>query len=343
MNNTNMCEKRYELYENALPVLREMCLSYINTFPPHVVELVRRIPFDDLIGCRKYLGEYYSFWLGETLSIPDQEILLDAGLASFLGRSYVVIQDLLIDDYKNHDPNLIFSIGLFLASSIEEYLSIVPAPSKFLQSFHGLLSTFIEANIVDQRKHRHLLSPFDDTAILELGEKTCVANCTVVALSLFAEKEFAIEPISNVINRSIIGLQICEDIMDWEEDLIRENHTLPVTLSIQMFIKDCPQLADELLEAPATFVNDLRQQIYHPDTLEQLLHEANKHFSIAINDLSQFSSSPIDDHLRAAIKRNNNLLEVLRNMLVRADNVSRYSAEAKTIVDTTLKQNFGKP
>lgn len=303
----------YAPFDNAVLKLRERCLRYLQSLPAPLAGLLvgENIDIDHLEGRERLFGEFFTFWIGSTLGITDDQTLQTASFASFFLRGYVVLQDWTVDERTKFDPNLVRLSGILLAKSIEYYQSLVPFEPKFWDYFHKYLDEFTIGNVVEQSKHRDEIRVYEEEDIRRLGEKTCIVNVPIAVLALYSKREDVLNRLTTAIENAMIGIQILDDILDWRDDLESGIYTHLLTLAIQEVLSELKGKKETTGRPRVPSRELIEKRVLLSDVVERMLDTCNSHLGRAIVQLSFFEYSPISLHLGFIIQRNKEIKERL--------------------------------
>ena len=286
----------YSPFQRQLLKLRRRYRSYLKSLPDNFYRLVG--DWDFVFGKNRFLGEYFCFWLGHTLGIDDEELLQKASLGALFGRAFVAIQDRLMDEEKTYHPELDLLKNLFFQKFIKNFQQLLPLDHRFWIYFEKYYREYITGNYLELERRRSGTTQFPKTALSKIYRKTAIAKIPVAILALKAGKEKEIQPLNRALNMAITGIQICDDTIDWEEDLANQNFTYPLILAIELMRAE----ASLLLNLPL-----MRENIAEIFLLfglaDGLLTLSNCYLELAKKYISHLDQSPIFSHLDFLISR----------------------------------------
>jgi hypothetical protein len=189
---------------------------------------------DHLFGRRRFLGEYYCFWLGDTLGIRDNELIDDLTVATALGRASAVLHDVMADltipatrRYRQYAATL-------RQAAVDRFASAVPDKRVFGRYARLYFKRSTTADETERRRHWNRLSPFTPADMAVLGQKTSACFIPAVALCLMSGQPESIPRFERFIEARNAAIQIWDDLADWREDLAVGNLTLPLTIGLRL-------------------------------------------------------------------------------------------------------------
>lgn len=180
------------------------------------------------------LGEYAPWLIANLAGISDQQPIEELMMPWLNIYTYIIFIDDAIDQQEMKDRELLLiAAGLLLERGLTKLSSLSFNTKNLLAQIDRYFTQTAIAAISELRKHRFSIKSYSDEELRRLGRKVAVLKlCAVYICSR--------RPVKNVgaLNLKVIdalstGIQILDDITDWEEDWHTGNYTFPLTLAFK--------------------------------------------------------------------------------------------------------------
>lgn len=260
---------------------------------------------DHLFGYRRFLGEYYCFWLAEALGVTSYSLLEQSTIATALARAYAVLVDAVIDEHREDDSKLLAMANALLRGSIDRFGKLVGDRDLIQNYTNGLLAQAEETERNEQERHWHKLQSFTASDMMTLGKKTSICFLPCIALCLAAKRKDLIPSFISFIEARNVAVQIRDDIADWREDVARCNFTLPLTLSLQ------PREARHL---SYVVQEDVAINLYSNGVIDSLLHLSNQYLSNASCQIAKLFAPLLKKYIDGLRRSNGEFLRRVESL-----------------------------
>jgi len=238
---------------------------------------------------RAVLGEYAPWLIADLAGIADDAAVERIMLPWLCIYTYIIFTDALIDEQNVEEKDLLLiASGLLLERGLS-HLSKLAFNSDVLLTFvdEYFTQTAIAA-ISELKEHRSLVQSYSDDDLRNLGRKVSV-------LKLCARYALASRGITDVGNLEFTaldnlfsGIQLLDDITDWEEDWRMANYTFPLTLAFERLVvrgitrATNPQTLEE---------NEVLVGLVLTGALEETLHKALGFLTAALTEAEAKATS----------------------------------------------------
>lgn len=187
-----------------------------------------------LFGYEKFFGEYFGSWLSQLYSIKNKSFQFDFSFGSILLRSYMIMQDDMIDRDLEKSANNILISDFFLTKSLEIFSSLVKSKDLFWEKYNELFKKYIYANKEFSRK---MLNPSDYNIhdFENYFERICLIKLPMFVIQQKSNvKDFQCN-YYHAIKHLYLALQFSDDLCDWKKDYCAGRYTYPLSLIIKVF------------------------------------------------------------------------------------------------------------
>jgi hypothetical protein len=206
------------------------------------------VPFDYLVGERRFLGLWNGPMVAEIVRINDPRLIFELGITSLFGRGFVIAQDQAIDQGKT---DLVPLIPVML--------------NRFLTGIRALTGGSIENDvnkIIEESALDNLADiaqrqrPFTVTIcdLGKIGRKTKIAVIPGLAATVMANQPGLKELMTNITYRYLVAIQIADDLADMDDDEANNHFTAVSLLYRRCGLEPIYEYANKLL---TSIVEDL--------------------------------------------------------------------------------------
>ncbi|MGF7047048.1 hypothetical protein J2T13_001550 [Paenibacillus sp. DS2015] len=187
------------------PPLDQKGLSYLNKFNVHSED-----------SSKNYICYLLPFWMKEISTLPEEDYR-KLSLGNVFAMLYFFIQDDLMDEPSRDRSQLILS-NLFYLHFLDIYRSYFPSNSPFWTYFNQYIREWS-----DSLTNENHLDYFQSNPSM-IAKKSGPLKLSSTGILLLSGQEELIPPVSDLIDRVLITLQMSDDWMDWHEDLADANY-----------------------------------------------------------------------------------------------------------------------
>lgn len=267
---------------------------------------------------RPLLGEYAPLLLGGLLGISDSTVakfelpVMEIYLATLLS-------DDLFDRPSDGDaPMLSAAIGLLVQRGLTELLRSLPNPHA-ADLVDEYFARAADATIAELTKRRDPVHPYSEADINGLSEKGALLKLTA-RLMLLSDGRSA--DVDDMLTHLLVGVQLLDDVTDWEEDRDANHFSLLLTLAVTSEQSRTPRSADNAI----TFA-----RLVSTGALEQTLNLARRNLQAVLGDAEIRADSAAANLLTAVVDRLRIL--VIETATVRTKLTGRPAAEKYSKVE----------
>jgi len=172
--------------------------------------------------------------LAESFGITDRYVIEEATFATLCLDVFSHAIDDIADD-PNSDNILLAHVGsLLLAKAAQTYAQLVAGNKRFWECWERYLKEASEAERF-LRQDRDRFAPFEQTSFVMLGQKSALIKMNVALYASLTDGWNLQEPLEGGLMAVAAGIQLIDDLIDWEEDLDSGIHTYPVVLTTQRY------------------------------------------------------------------------------------------------------------
>lgn len=166
--------------------------------------------------------------LTEPFGIRDANVIEEATYASLCLDVFSHAVDDVTDD-PNSDRVLLVHIGsLLLAEAAGTYARLVANHARFWSYWHHYLKRSSEAELLLQKN-----GDIAVTNVALLGQKSSLINMSAVAYACLTNRYELLDPINRGLMAAAIGIQLIDDLIDWQQDSRDGTSTYPIALAQQ--------------------------------------------------------------------------------------------------------------
>lgn len=182
---------------------------------------------------RAVLGEYAPWLIADLAGIADRRAIRELAIPWLSIYTYIVFLDDMIDQQELADRELLLiASGLLLERALTKLHNLSADTKALLAKVDEYFTQTAIAAVSELKKHRLTIQSFSDEEIAVLGHKVASLKlCTFYILSARGVKTIG-EVDLKAIDALGTGIQLLDDITDWEEDWRVGNYTYPLSLTI---------------------------------------------------------------------------------------------------------------
>ncbi|HDQ71773.1 MAG TPA: hypothetical protein ENN19_06710 [Chloroflexi bacterium] len=181
---------------------------------------------------RKKEHSYYTYPLLFYTAFPDVSLAQLRSLS--LCGSFIFDHILCLDSTLDH-PTACDAGTIFLASKLQhEALSLLhglfPSESTFWNYFNAYYEQFFQTLLHERARHHCLVTPYsEDELRFVYAGKSAVAKGCVAALAILGDRQDLIAPLTASHDAFSVGLQLFDDLLDWQLDYHRSHYSYTLT------------------------------------------------------------------------------------------------------------------
>lgn len=192
----------------------------------HIKERITRA------GKRLLLGEYAPWLIADILGISDRKAVCKVACGWLHVYFFVLMLDDILDreNYANAYESLI-SGSLILQRGLASLLSQSSRPSELKNSIDNAFAVNARAALNELSYHRNRIKQFTIHEIDNIGQKIELLKICIDAIADICGDRRSPHWLQHAFENLATGIQLLDDITDWEEDLKAKNMTLPLTLA----------------------------------------------------------------------------------------------------------------
>lgn len=179
------------------------------------------------------LGEFVPWIVADILGVKSASRLkhVAAGWAE-LYFSVMLLDDIIDGEGDSDSIERMLAANLLQQRGICTLLSNSAHPQALAKTIDSAFSDNAVAAHHEIIRHRNRLSRFNQTEIRNLGRKLAIVRVCIAAVA--SMKDVSVEEVQwlySTFDELLAGLQLLDDITDWEEDFRIKSFTLPLTLA----------------------------------------------------------------------------------------------------------------
>jgi len=167
--------------------------------------------------------------LAEPFGIRDWHLVEEATFASLCLDVFAHAIDDIADESEGDRIVLAHVGSLLLARAAQGYARLVGGDQAFWACWERYLR---EASEAERFLHQHRYS-FEQISLEMLGQKSSLINTSVALYATLTGRWNLCEPLEHGLMAVATGIQLIDDLLDWEEDITSGVDTYPLTLAAQ--------------------------------------------------------------------------------------------------------------
>ncbi len=208
------------------------------------------------------------------------------------------MQDKIVD---HHDvdtaevPEYLLVSDIIYYKWLKEYQRSFHSGHFFWALFEKYLGEFVSASLWEKREHCGKMCNYAAPDLVKYGHKFSLLKISAAGVCLAGNEVEKIETISNLIDNYHIGYQLHDDVLDWKEDLPKENYTYFISKIQDQFgvHHDQMQIEDFLKSS---------------DLVKQHLSESNEYYVKAARIAEELKCIGLMQFIQGKIRENENFL-----------------------------------
>ncbi len=179
----------------------------------------------------------FKFIISACVDLKSENDLISSTLYSaYLGNIHTLITDHVIDNKFDEDRRLVDQIPVGEVCYLEFILSLLETANNdpvCIQRIREFYYKTFEVLYWEEKCHVGTISEYKDSD-LDLISQKCAPIKAIMYLPIKLTDNLSIEQkIYQVIDNLSLGSLLLDDYHDWEEDLIRQRYTYPLTLALK--------------------------------------------------------------------------------------------------------------
>jgi hypothetical protein len=189
---------------------------------------------DSLLSCVADRGPArVASLVAEPFGVKDWGLIEEATFASLCLDVFSHAVDDIADD-PDSDNILLAHVGsLLLAKAAQVYAQLVAGDKRFWGCWERYLEQASEAERCLRQHRVDRLSSFEPTSFVMLGQKSALINMSAALYASLTEGWDLLEPLEQGLMAVATGIQLIDDLIDWEQDAMSGTYTYPLVLATQ--------------------------------------------------------------------------------------------------------------
>lgn len=261
---------------------QELLDEFVARFPEELRQAIAA-HFDDRAAKgyvhTKTLGHSYAVAIAKDLGLENTELSHLIAFACTLGNTYYEILDLAVDaKYSRSNPrelDLLIIGDLFLQRLWETVHGVFRDCDAAWRVIRRHLNECAQAMLWEETNHVGLCTPYDPQELIRLGGKSAPVKTLAYGLASAAGRDDLQPCIDNLVDHVAAGLQLMDDLTDWESDFLAQRYTYPLTLGIQ-----CEGI--DVSAPPENWRDRLRRSIFLGPVFREVTDLSIEHLSTAV-------------------------------------------------------------
>lgn len=225
-----------EIFQTAVQTSRQAFLNELKTLPTPLNDLATEQYLSRIKrgNGRAVLGEYAPWLIADLAGIFDKEAIMELMVPWLSIYSYIVFIDDAIDEESLKDRKLLMvAAGLILERGLIKLHRLSVDTQRFLELIDRYFMETATAAVSELHRHRHQLTSYTEDEISSLGRKVAALKlCTIYILSSRGATKIGKIDLEDI-DAIGTGIQLLDDVTDWEEDWEIGNYTFPLTLTLK--------------------------------------------------------------------------------------------------------------
>lgn len=219
------CVDNYEAYLRGLPMSEGLLAQ-------------RRARWVEPFGPMPY---YLPFWLSEVFpQVLPEEVHHVAIVNVFLYHYYTIKDDAM--DLKHLDVKATLIADVILGEALRRLAEAGVVDSMFYRDLSRYMNEAVHAEL---RLIDHGDTPFSEDDFDALGRKASLAKVSVSALATINKDRHLYPTIEQGLDHMAVGVQLLDDLVDWDEDLRSGRFTYPLYLAHDLIL-ECSMGKDQI-------------------------------------------------------------------------------------------------
>ena len=173
---------------------------------------------------------YLPCLLAEPFGLTKPLVVEEAAFANLCLDLFSRAVDFSTDNAKMSDPTLIHLGSLCMGKAAQIYGNLLPRGDAFWKYWEQYLKEASESERFLWR-HRASVVPFGKLDFTALGRKSALIKTTAAFYASLTNRWGNLDEVENGLDATATGVQIMDDLLDWEEDLEAGIYTFPLVLA----------------------------------------------------------------------------------------------------------------
>lgn len=286
------------------------------------------------------LGEYAPWLIADLAGVMDSNAMRELILPWLSVYTYIVFIDDVVDEHsKKNKELLLIAAGILLERGITQMYNLSPNTKALLAAVDKYLTDTAVAALSELKKHRFSIKSYSDQEVKALGQKVAALKlCTVYILSSRGVKEIGDMDLM-AIDYLNTGIQLLDDITDWEDDWRKGNFTPLLTLTFQ-------RLADSGINRALT-PNKLKSDevllgMVTTKSLEELLEKSAEFLQTPLVQKRTTSPSTATEFLKQVVENNTRFKEFIQKSRFNIQRLKELCEEKDWLAELIIKGSVKK-
>lgn len=248
------------------------------------------------------LGEYAPWLIADLLGISDHRHV-DEIILPWLGTYfYVIFLDDVIDEHDiKHKGLLMIAAGLLLERSLNKLYSLAGNKRNLSLEIDKYFTQTALAGTLELYDHRRSIKEFCNADINALGKKLAILKLCMIYLSFTRGCRKPNASDFRTLDAFSTGIQLLDDITDWEEDWRGQSYTYPLTLTLKRLHSNG---IDRVLDIRKLKMNEVLAGMIITRALEESLDMGTKFIRSALANCGVVNSCKLTEFLELTIQNN---------------------------------------
>jgi len=183
-------------------------------------------------GKKKEKHSYYTYPLLFYTAFPDVSLaqLRTLSLCGSFIFDHILCLDSTLDHPTSCDAGTIFLASKLQQETLSRLHRLFPPESTFWNYFNTYYDQFFQAFLHERARHHCLVTPYsEDELRFVYAGKSAVAKGCIAALAIFGDRQDLIAPLTASHDAFSVGLQLFDDLLDWQLDYHRSHYSYTLT------------------------------------------------------------------------------------------------------------------
>jgi hypothetical protein len=292
------------VFQDEVEACRKAFLEELQTLPEPLSKVAIKTYLKKLKRGKglPLLGEYAPWLIADFVGVMDRNTVKELILPWLSVYTYIVFIDNVIDEHsKKNKELLLIAAGILLERGITRMYNLSSNTKALLEAVDKYLTETAVAALSELNKHRLVIKSYSDQEIKALGQKVSALKlCMVYILSSRGVKEVGDTDLMAIDSLST-GIQLLDDITDWEDDWKKGNFTPLLTLTFQRLASNG---IDRALTPHKLKSEELLLGMVITKSLEELLEKSIELLQVPLNQRNTTTHSTATEFLQQVIANN---------------------------------------
>lgn len=185
-----------------------------------------------LLGIDRFFGDLYVPLLADILNVRDKKIIKEFGVAHLFGRVFVILQDQLLDESgnlkKETRDKYLLDIPIVFQRMMMGFEKTID--SEYLNTeMERCLAAVSKHNQSEIKNHNDNIQKYSEQEITDLWKKTSLFPLPSLIFANNVIGRERADELHRITCKLVVIIQLCDDLSDIVEDLIKKNFTHPIT------------------------------------------------------------------------------------------------------------------